>query len=243
MACLLFIDESPSFTLDAHTHMEEQQPNFIPYHGIHFAPEEQETRANEYLQLMQQRRSVRHFSSKGVSKELIATLIQTAATAPSGANRQPYTFCAISNAKIKKKIREAAEKEEFINYNGRMDPQWIGDLKPLGTNWHKPYLETAPWLIVVFRKSYDLEPEGKHQNYYVQESVGLACGFLLTAIHNAGLITLTHTPSPMHFLHRILKRPENEKPFLLLPVGYPAENAQVPNLLKKTQADYLEWYT
>ena len=134
------------------------------------------------------------------------------------------------------------EKEEFINYNGRMDEQWLNDLKPLGTDWHKSFLEDAPWLIAVFRKGYDLEGNEKHQNYYVQESVGLACGFLITAIHQAGLITLTHTPSPMAFLSRILKRPENEKPFLLLPVGYPASGAKVPNISKKGLNELSSWY-
>lgn len=185
---------------------------------------------------------MRQFSKRPVSSELIENLLQTAATAPSGANRQPYTFCAVSNPKLKKKIREAAEKEEFINYNGRMDEQWIHDIKPIGTDWHKPFLETAPWLIVVFRKNFELEEEGKHANYYAQESVGIACGFLITAIHNAGLTTLTHTPSPMQFLQRILKRPENERPFLLLPVGYAAEEAEVSKLTKKTADEYISWY-
>lgn len=222
--------------------MEDPQPAFIPYLGASFSIEESELRAATYAADLQKRRSVRDFSSQDVPRTLIENLIKAAAAAPSGANRQPYTFCAIANPKIKKKIREAAEKEEFINYNGRMDPQWINDLKPLGTNWHKPFLETAPWLIVVFRKGYDMESDGKHQNYYVQESVGLACGFLLTAIHQAGLITLTHTPSPMAFLQKILKRPENEKPFLLLPVGYPAKDAQVPNLRKKSMDEVTAWY-
>lgn len=222
--------------------MDVPHPGFIPYHGMQFSADEQLQRVNDYLELMLKRRSVRHFSSRPVSEEVIQTLLQTAASAPSGANRQPYSFCAVSSPKLKRKIREAAEKEEFINYNGRMDEQWIGDLKPLGTNWHKPFLETAPWLIAVFRKSYDLEAGGKHQNYYVQESVGIACGFLLTAIHNAGLVTLTHTPSPMQFLQRILKRPDNERPFLLLPIGYPADQAEVPDLTKKTTEDFISWY-
>jgi nitroreductase len=222
--------------------MEDPQPAFIPYLGVSLSIEESELRAATYAADLQKRRSVRDFCSQDVPRTLIENLIKAAAAAPSGANRQPYTFCAIANPKIKKKIREAAEKEEFINYNGRMDPQWINDLKPLGTNWHKTFLETAPWLIVVFRKGYDMESDGKHQNYYVQESVGLACGFLLTAIHQAGLITLTHTPSPMAFLQKILKRPENEKPFLLLPVGYPAKDAQVPNLRKKSMDEVTAWY-
>ncbi|MDP2187699.1 MAG: nitroreductase family protein [Sphingobacteriaceae bacterium] len=222
--------------------MEEQEPGFIPYQGASLSIEESEECTAAYLAALQKRRSVRDFSTTEVPQSLIENLIKIAATAPSGANRQPYTFCAIRNPKIKKKIREAAEKEEFINYNGRMDAQWLNDLKPLGTNHLKPFLETAPWLIVVFRKGYDMEADGKHQNYYVQESVGLACGFLLTAIHQAGLVTLTHTPSPMAFLQKILKRPENEKPFLLLPVGYPAKGAQVPNLQKKTLEELTAWY-
>lgn len=222
--------------------MEDPQPAFITYIGANFSVEESGLRAEAFAADLQKRRSVRDFSSQGVPKSLIESLIQAAAAAPSGANRQPYTFCAVASPKIKKKIREAAEKEEFINYNGRMDSQWINDLKPIGTNWHKPFLETAPWLIVAFRKGYEMENDGKHQNYYVQESVGLACGFLLAAIQQAGLITLTHTPSPMAFLQKILKRPENEKPFLLLPVGYPAKDAQVPNLRKKRLDEVSEWY-
>ncbi len=222
--------------------MEELQPAFIPYVGANFSLEESVQRAEDFAADLQKRRSVRDFSTQDVPKSIIESLIKAAAAAPSGANRQPYTFCAIASPKIKKKIREAAEKEEFINYNGRMDTQWLDDLKPLGTDWHKPFLETAPWLIVAFRKGYEIESDGKHQNYYVQESVGLACGFLLAAIHQAGLITLTHTPSPMAFLQKILKRPENEKPFLLLPVGYPAKDAQVPNLRKKRLEEVSVWY-
>lgn len=222
--------------------MEKEPKAFVAYEGQTYAAEEQQVRAEAYLELLRTRRSVRAFSDKAVDAELIATLIETAASAPSGANRQPYTFCAVSDPKIKRKIRIAAEKEEFINYHGRMDEQWLDDLKPLGTDWNKPFLETAPWLIVVFRKGYEMEPDGKHQNYYVNESVGLACGFLITAIHNAGLITLTHTPSPMAFLQKILNRPVQEKPFLLLPVGYPAAGAEVPVLQKKTPEEYIAWY-
>lgn len=222
--------------------MEKEPKAFVAYEGQTYTAEEQQVRAEAYLELLRTRRSVRAFSDKAVDAKLIATLIETAASAPSGANRQPYTFCAVSDPKIKRKIRIAAEKEEFINYHGRMDEQWLDDLKPLGTDWNKPFLETAPWLIVVFRKGYEMEPDGKHQNYYVNESVGLACGFLITAIHNAGLITLTHTPSPMAFLQKILNRPVQEKPFLLLPVGYPAAGAEVPVLQKKTPEEYTAWY-
>lgn len=220
----------------------EHTPGFMPLQAIKLTEDEQHQRLNDGLASMKKRRSVRDFSTQKVPKAVIAKLLEIAACAPSGANRQPYTFCAVSSSKIKRKIREAAEKEEFINYNGRMDEQWLEDLKPLGTDWQKPFLEKAPWLIVVFRKAYDLEEGGKHQNYYVHESVGLACGFFIQAIHEAGLVTLTHTPSPMNFLQKLLKRPENEKPFLLLPVGYPADGCVVPDLCKKTLDEFAVWY-
>ena len=184
---------------------------------------------------MKQRRSVRYFSSKAVPDQLIRNIIATANTAPSGANKQPWTFCLITNPSIKKEIRKAAEEEEFKSYNGRMPDVWLKDLAPLQTDWKKEFLEFAPLLIIVFKKSYDLDTNGsKKNNYYVTESTGIATGFLIAAIHNAGLVTLTHTPSPMNFLSKILQRPENEKPFLLLPVGYPAEDCWVPELKKKT---------
>ncbi len=165
-----------------------------------------------------------------------------AASAPSGANKQPWTFCAISNPEVKRQIRIAAEQEEKESYEGRMSPEWLEDLAPLGTDWHKPFLEIAPWLIVVFRKPFDYQSNGsKRQNYYVQESVGIACGFLIAAIHAAGLVTLTHTPSPMNFLQKILDRPDNERPFLLLPVGYPAPDAMVPDIQKKGTDEVLVW--
>jgi nitroreductase len=210
------------------------EPNFIPYnHSQHFTVEQMIERSKDYFEKLNQRRSLRGFSDKPVPKEVIENLIKTASTAPSGANKQPWMFCAISNPEIKKQIREAAEQEEYISYNGRMSAEWIQDLQPLGTDWHKEFLEIAPWLIVVFKKIYDQEENLKKNNYYVVESVGLAAGFLLTAIHHAGLVALTHTPSPMNFLSKILQRPENEKPFLLIPVGFPAENAEVPNIQRK----------
>ena len=174
---------------------------------------------------------------------VIQNLIMTASSAPSGANKQPWSFCAICSPSLKKQIRQAAEEEEYRSYHGRMNQEWLQDLAPLGTNWEKPFLETAPWLIIAFRRGYELDADGhKHQNYYVNESVGLACGFLLTAIHQAGLVALTHTPSPMDFLTKILSRPQNEKPYLLIPVGYPAPNATVPNIRRKPQEDVLVWY-
>jgi nitroreductase len=182
---------------------------------------------------MDKRRSLRFFSDREVPREVIENLIMTASTAPSGAHKQPWTFCAISDPEIKRRIREAAEEEEYKSYHGRMSETWLEDLRPFDTDWHKPFLEIAPWLIVVFRRIYELVDGEKRNNYYVNESVGLASGFLLTAIHNAGLVALTHTPSPMNFLANILKRPENERPFLLIPVGYPAEDATVPKLDRK----------
>ena len=166
-----------------------------------------------------------------------------ASTAPSGAHKQPWTFCAVSSAEIKKQIRQAAEEEEYESYNGRMTEEWKNDLLPLQTDWHKEFLEVAPWLIIVFKKIYEPGADGKkHNNYYVQESVGLACGFLLTAIHNAGLVALTHTPSPMNFLTKILNRPEHEKPFLLIPVGYPLKECLVPELKRKTADEVVVYY-
>lgn len=200
-------------------------------------------RAAAHHARMERRRSVRDFSDAPVAKAVIEQLVMTASSAPSGAHKQPWTFCAVSDPTIKKAIRTAAEQEEYDSYHGRMPPEWLADLAPLGTDWHKPFLETAPWLIVVFRKMYDLMPDGtQRKNYYVQESTGIACGFLIQAIHQAGLVTLTHTPSPMNFLQKILARPENEKPFLLLPVGYPAPDARVPDLRRKSSEEVLVWY-
>jgi len=169
-------------------------------------------------------------------------LVMTASSAPSGAHKQPWTFCAVSSMEIKSAIRKAAEKEEYESYNGRMSEEWLEALKPFGTDWNKPFLEIAPWLIIVFKKSYDLEEGVKSKNYYVNESVGIAIGFLLAAIHNAGLVSLTHTPSPMNFLQKILNRPENERAYLLIPVGYPEVDTQVPAIERKRKEDVLKYY-
>lgn len=199
--------------------------------------------SHDFLELMEKRRSLRFFSERPVPDMVIQNLIMTASSAPSGANKQPWSFCAVCSPSLKKQIRQAAEEEEYRSYHSRMNQEWLQDLAPLGTNWEKPFLETAPWLIIVFRRGYELGTDGhKHQNYYVNESVGLACGFLLTAIHQAGLVALTHTPSPMDFLTKILSRPQNEKPYLLIPVGYPAPNATVPNIRRKSQEEVLVWY-
>jgi len=215
---------------------------FILYEYKKQTAQEISDKAAKLRTLMSKRRSVRHFSEKEVHKDVITDLIMAAASAPSGANKQPWTFCAISDPSIKKQIREAAEKEEYINYNGRMSEEWLGDLHPLGTDWQKEFLELAPWLIVIFKKSYDIHDHSQKKNYYVSESVGIAAGFFISCVHQAGLATLTHTPSPMNFLTKILGRPENEKPFLLLPVGYPEEGALVPDIARKKEEEVISWY-
>jgi iodotyrosine deiodinase len=215
---------------------------FIEYNQVSFTKTEMLKRSTEFFEFMNKRRTVRDFSDKPVPKEIIENLVKSASTAPSGAHKQPWTFCIVSDAAIKKQIRTAAEKEEYENYHGRMDDQWLEDLEYLGTDWHKPFLETAPYLIVIFKKLYDVLPDGSHrQNYYVSESVGIACGFLLAAIHNAGLCALTHTPSPMGFLSAILNRPENERPYLLIPLGYPSEGVKVPDLKRKGLKAISRW--
>jgi iodotyrosine deiodinase len=206
---------------------------FIPYDPPQRSLEEMKSRAHELHAFMEGRRTVRQFSDRPVPREVIEQIILTASTAPSGAHKQPWTFCAISDPALKTEIRIAAEAEEKRNYESRMSESWKEDLKPFGTNASKPFLEIAPWLIVVFRRPYELVDGKKLNNYYVNESVGLATGFLLQAIYHAGLVSLTHTPSPMKFLAKILKRPENERPFLLIPVGFPAAGTTVPNLQRK----------
>lgn len=207
--------------------------NFIRYDYLKFTSDEQLKRANEFFELCNRRRTVREFSSKPVPRSLLETLIRTAGTAPSGANKQPWRFIIVTDKELKRKIRIAAEKEEKQNYEHRMSKEWLDDLAVLGTDWHKEFIEVAPALIVVFSVEYEKEGARIRKNYYVKESVGLAVGFLLVAIHNAGLVSLTHTPSPMHFLQEILDRPPNERPFVLIPVGYPPENVTVPNIKRK----------
>ncbi|AEV33519.1 nitroreductase [Owenweeksia hongkongensis DSM 17368] len=213
--------------------MNDDPIKTVPYKRPVLSSDQILEKSAEYYDFLNLRRSVREFEEKDVPKEVIENLIKTASTAPSGAHKQPWTFVAVNSKELKKKIRAAAEAEEMDFYNNRATEEWLKDLAPLGTNWSKPFLENAPWLIVVFKKVYDELPEGRAKNYYVQESVGIASGFLISAIHNAGLVTLTHTPSPMNFLSDILERPANEKPFLLLPVGYPSSHAQVPDLERK----------
>ena len=192
------------------------------------------SRSESFLNEIITRRTVREFSDRIVPIDIINNCIKTAASAPSGANKQPWQFVVVRDSGIKTKIREAAEKEEKEFYGHRATKEWLEDLNQFGTDWHKPFLDIAPYLIVIFRKIYDLEDDGtQRKNYYVNESVGIASGFLLAALHHAGLITLTHTPSPMNFLGEILNRPKNEKAFLLIPVGYPAKDAEVPDISKK----------
>jgi iodotyrosine deiodinase len=216
---------------------------YIAYSKPILTDEEMLERSKSFYDSMDNRRSVREFSDKPVPRKVIENLIKTASTAPSGAHKQPWTFCVVENPEVKKQIRIAAEEEELESYESRMSSDWLEDLKPLGTDWHKPFLETAPYLIIVFRRIYEFGPDGKKKNnYYVQESVGLACGFLLAAIHDAGLVSLTHTPSPMNFISKILNRPENEKPFLLIPVGYPADECWVPDIQRKELEDICVFY-
>ena len=203
------------------------------------SPEMLERSAN-YLENMKTRRSVRDFSNQTIPIDVIKNIVKSASSAPSGANKEPWKFCIVKDPELKKKIREAAEAEEQENYDHRFPTEWLEELNQFGTDWHKEFLEEAPYLIVIFKQVYDLKGEKQTKNYYVNESVGIAVGFLLTAIHNAGLVALTHTPSPMRFLEKILKRPKNERAFLLIPVGYPKKGAKVPDLKKKSFNQYAE---
>ena len=221
--------------------MEETQ--HIPYQPLNFEENEMIERSAFFYDFMNKRRSVRLFSRRDIPVEVINNLLKTASTAPSGANKQPWTFCVIKNDELKAKIRELAENEERINYNGRMSDRWLEDLAPLGTDAVKEFLTDAPWIIVVMKKTYDQNQSGeKSNNYYVNESVGIACGMLISAIHFAGLVTLTHTPSPMNFISKALNRPENEKPYLILPIGYALESCTVPDIKRKTLGDVAIYY-
>lgn len=214
----------------------------VEYSRESYSEDQSISNSEELFQFMNKRRTVRDFDSRPIPQEVMENIIRTAGSAPSGANKQPWTFCLISDPIIKKQIRIGAEMEEKISYRSRMSDTWKEDLKPLGTDWEKPFLEIAPYLIVVFKQSYGLENGEKTQHYYVNESVGIACGFLISAIHNAGLVTVTHTPSPMNFLSKILNRPENEKPFLLLPVGYPKDETYVPKIKRKDLSEIMKKY-
>ncbi len=221
----------------------EHENAFIPLVFEHRTPASLLERAKAFREHMAKRRTVRHFSDEPVSLSVMEEIVRAAGTAPSGAHKQPWTFCLVGDPDLKRRIREAAETEERINYESRMSEEWKQDLKPFATDWNKPFLETAPWLVIVFKRAYELDADGrKHQNYYVQESVGIATGMLLSAAHQAGLATLTHTPSPMNFLGEILSRPANERPFLLIPMGFPAKDCLVPDLERKPLSEILRTY-
>lgn len=216
-----------------------------PYEPVDYSPPPRPTdivaAARAVYEEMDTRRSVRAFSQEPVPREAVEYAIRAASTAPSGAHRQPWTFVLVGGDDTKRQIRIAAETEERVNYEGgRLPAQWREALEPLGTGWEKPFLETAPWLVVVFEQRYGIEEDGERtHNYYVKESVGIACGMFIAALHRIGLATLTHTPSPMAFLTRILARPANERPFILFPVGYPAADARVPDLTRKSLGELM----
>lgn len=216
-------------------------PGFISYRPERFSPAETAARARAFYEMINERRSVRVFSPEPVARAVIEDLIRAAGTAPSGAHRQPWHFVAVSDPALKTRIREAAEAEERVFYGGRAPRAWLDALAPIGTDWRKPFLEVAPWLIVVFKRDYEEAEGGRRPNYYVNESVGIAVGLLLAAARQAGLVTLTHTPSPMGFLSRELDRPRNEKPYVLIPAGYPAPDTTVPDLQRRNLDQISSW--
>ena len=214
----------------------------IPYDFRRVSEEEMAARAEGFFRDMDRRRSTRHFSNEPVPRRLIELAIRTASTAPSGAHKQPWTFVAVSDPAVKHRIREAAEEEERAFYAERATPEWLEALAPIGTDWEKPFLETVPWIVVLFAQATGADAVGeKVKHYYVQESCGIAAGFFIAALHRMGLATLTHTPSPMKFLNEILARPTNERPFILFPVGYPAGDATVPDLTRKPMDEVAIW--
>ena len=216
-------------------------PDFVPFSYHPLSTDQQVQKAKEFFELCNGRRSIREFSDKPVPRELLELILRTAGTAPSGANKQPWRFVVVTDPALKREIRIAAEAEEKESYEHRMPQEWLDDLAALGTDWHKEFLQIAPALIVLFSINYTKEGDRTRKNYYVKESAGIATGFLLAAIHNAGLVALTHTPSPMDFLQRILNRPENEKPFLLIPVGYPKDGTKVPDIKRKQLEEFVIW--
>lgn len=218
------------------------EPRFIPYRPERLPPEEMARRAQDFRTLMEGRRSVRMFAPDPVPRALVEDLLATAGSAPSGAHKQPWTFVAVSDPAVKQRLREAAEREETRFYQDLAPEAWLRDLAPLGTDWHKTHLTDAPWVVVVFAQDHGLGPDGaKAKHYYVNESVGIAVGFFLAAVRNAGLVALTHTPSPMGFLRELLGRPANERAYLVIPVGHPAPDAKVPDLRRKALDDFVVW--
>jgi iodotyrosine deiodinase len=221
----------------------KRPPRFLTYRAERPTEAAMIERGREFYEHMNRRRSVRYFSADPVPRECIEWAVRAAGTAPSGAHRQPWRFVAIGDLEVKRRIREAAEAEERAGYEGgRFPPEWLEALAPLGTDWHKEFLEVAPWIVVCFREMHGVRPDGsKVTNYYISESVGIACGLFVTALHTMGLVTLTHTPNPMGFLNEILGRPQNEKPFILFPVGFAAPDAVVPDLKRKDLSEILAW--
>lgn len=218
------------------------EARFVPLDFHRLPAEEMGARARAFLDEMGRRRTTRHFSAEPVPCELIELAIRTAGTAPSGAHMQPWTFVVVDDPELKRQIREAAEEEERINYAGRMPPDWLEALAPLGTDEQKPHLTDAPYVVVLFERRYGLKADGtKRTHYYVAESCGIAAGLFIAAVHHMGLVTLMHTPSPMGFLSEILRRPANERPFLVMPVGYPAAGAQVPDIARKPLEQIMRW--
>jgi nitroreductase len=222
---------------------DANRPPFLtlPYQLERLSPHQAQERADDFFNLMVKRRSCRFFSDEPIDRLVLMKCIETANRAPSGANCQPWRFVVVDDPEIKSKIRIAAEQEERKSYARRMPPAWLDALHPIGTDWRKPFLETAPYLVIIFRIDWEENDGERVKSYYPAESVGLAAGFFLAACHNAGLATLTHTPSPMNFLRDIVKRPKNEKPFLLIPVGHPAHDAVVPDLPRKSLEDVTQF--
>ncbi len=214
---------------------------FIPYSEPQLSEEERVERAAAFYAMMNGRRSIREFSDRKVDRKLIELAVRTAGTAPSGANKQPWRYVIVSDPGLKREIRIAAEKEEKENYERRMPKEWLDDLKQFGTDWHKEFIETAPFVVVIFRIDYMNDDGSVKKHYYVNESVGISVGIFIAALHNMGLASLTHTPSPMNFLSKILKRPSNERAFLLMPVGYPADTAMVPEIKRKKPDEIMEF--
>jgi iodotyrosine deiodinase len=223
--------------------MDSAARPFIPLAFQRLPQEEMLRRARRFHAEMDRRRTTRHFSDEPVPRELIEHAIRTAGTAPSGAHQQPWTFVVVGDAEMKRMMREAAEEEERVNYGGRMPDEWLEALAPLGTDAVKEHITAAPFVVVLFRQVYGIRPDGgRRTHYYTTESCGIAAGIFIAAVHQMGLTTLTHTPSPMGFLTKLLRRPENEKPFLLMPVGYPAADARVPDLSRKLLDEIAVWF-
>lgn len=217
-------------------------PRFVPLAFSRQSAEQSQLAAQQFYEQMDRRRTTRHFSTESVPRALIELAIRTAGTAPSGAHQQPWTFVAVSTPELKQRMRDAAEREEHAFYHGKAPEEWLSALAPLGTDEHKTHLTDAPWVVVLFRQTYGFNADGsKRTFYYTQESCGIAAGFFVAAVHQMGLVTLTHTPSPMAFLSELFERPVNEKAMLVMPVGYPAANAQVPDIARKPLDEIVVW--